>query len=124
LHNFVCGWLDLNGEFHICGEYEHISLADELENKLGLKIYDRENFKLFHGEHLLEKLGWVKFTQAEFYKEYDSYPDKGYVFFLWSEHQLTRGQTDWLLDNMLTFSPSQIKMIEDIFRNQMDFWNR
>jgi len=61
----MCGWLDLNGKFHVCDEYDHISLANELEKKLGLKLFNEEDCKLFHGEHLLEKLGWIKFTQSQ-----------------------------------------------------------
>lgn len=116
----MCGWLDLNGKFYSCEEYEHISLADELEEKLGLRLFDNENYIPFHGERLLEKLGWIKFTQSEFYRLLDDYPDKGYVFVFTGEHQLTKKQINWLLDSIDKFSPNQIEMIKKIFEEQMD----
>lgn len=114
MNKFLCGWLSLNGTFYNCDEYGHRALADELEKKLNLKLYDKQNYKTYHGEELLEKLGWVKFTQSEFYKLLKDYPDKGYVFLFTSENKLSKKQTNWILDNINKCSPNQIGMIKKL----------
>lgn len=105
MNQFLCGWLDREGEFYPCAEYEHLALAQKIEQKQHLTALF-EGYGMCHDEFLLEQLGWVKLTQRDFYKDYECYPDCGCTLYP-STKPLTDKQTKWILTNMANMSPNQ-----------------
>lgn len=53
------GWLSPTGEFYPCGQFEHISVANELCEPMGLPDTDPSTLRRISGDEKLLNFGWV-----------------------------------------------------------------
>lgn len=107
----VIGWLSNKGIFYTCDAYEHNELAINLVVDLNLQAIE-ENGVFYTGAGLLEKLGWVRFTQSPFYEKYEDVPDNGFVYFDFNK-MMSYEQLKWYNDNKNNLSKNQIDVIEE-----------
>lgn len=107
----VIGWLDREGNFFECEEYEHNDEATILQEKFNLKPIYKDGFVLF-GTSLLEHLGWISITQSKYYGRVNNYPDRGFIGYE-NEKPFSKKQIDWFNKNRERLSPKQREHLDD-----------
>lgn len=53
------GWLDPNGDFYPCEVFDHIGMAEDIVNDLGLVSRTK-----YHADEILLQNGWVQITRS------------------------------------------------------------
>ena len=112
MSQFMCGWVDREGQFYKCGEYRHNGLAEEIIDVRDIPYVLHEKYGFLRGESLLDHIGYIKVTQANLFKEDVKY-DNGRVYYC-SNHRMTKEQKNWIHDNMDNFSHKQLECISRI----------
>lgn len=86
------GILDLEGNIHACEPFEHMDLAYEIVDDMGVSVRNR-----LEAEEYLQKLGWIVIRTRDVYglignfKDFESGSEERY--------HLTEAQKKWLNDH-------------------------
>jgi len=107
------GWLSPNGEWFPCKFKDHLDLAEKIEENLNIKLWDEKRNIPFHGESLLEKLGFIKIVGTDYTDQAVFFPE---IFY--RDTLTTKNQINWLLDNQEKMSNTQF----DYVTKHIEYW--
>ena len=110
MSKFMCGWVNREGVFFPCNEYEHGDLARKIEYEHHLNAIFDEQFHWLSGESLLDYIGYIKVAQSNFFKEHVKY-DSGRIYYF-SKYRMTKAQIEWLNDHIEDFSHEQLESLK------------
>jgi hypothetical protein len=109
------GYIDLEGRFYGCSNFNHINFADDLCEKFGFEIKENDSFYKTDGQIVLDKKGFIKVSSNRFF---------------WNTKKITQEQKTAIHDYMVgknmknalfnTTLPQYQKSFRQMFEHEVD----
>lgn len=106
----LTGFLDTEGKLHECERWEHLDLAYEIVDNLGVFVRNR-----LEAEDYLQKLGWIVVRMNDVYGLIGCFKDESKDI----RYHLTEEQKNWLNENYKDMTKSCRESIDELFH-----WDR
>lgn len=103
----LSGYLDTEGKLHKCESWEHLDLAYEIVEKLGVSVRNR-----IEAEDYLQKLGWIVVRVNDVYGLIGCFKDGSKDI----RYHLTEEQKNWLNENYKDMTKSCRETVDELFR--------